>query len=144
MFPVVDGARARRITHADSVPENYRIMHEPNGAPVVITTTPIIEGRDVSHAAATIDNYSGEPTLAITLTSEGAEKMRAYTVAHVGDRIATVWLRPTPGADNHQRVLIQAFTIQSVFGKHFMTSGLDSIGTARKLADALNKQAQEP
>src|SRR5690625_1314777 len=54
MFPVVDGARARRITHADSVPENYRIMHEPNGAPVVITTTPIRSeerrvGNDIRH-----------------------------------------------------------------------------------------------
>lgn len=142
IFPVVDGPLAQRITHAETVPSGYRILHTPSGYTVVIATTPIIKGRMISGATASIANNSGQPAVSITLTPEGAKKMHAYTTDHIGDRLATVWLQPAPGTpDDYRWTLIQAPTIQGVFGKHFMTSGFNSIDEATQLADALNAQA---
>ena len=57
---------------------------------VVVSKEYLLDGKHLKSASVTSDNISGEPQVALTLDSTGAEIFADYTASHVGEGVAII------------------------------------------------------
>jgi len=98
----------------DAVSVSYPVKHAKDGQEKTLRVMreAIITKEDIVRALPQYD-HKGRPILAITLTEAGAQKMRAATAKHRGDRMAMI----------AEGEIITAPIIQGEFGGSFEISG---------------------
>ena len=147
---VVDGNPYEAVS-SGNVPPEARIYYMketgPDGKPIPILLNKrvIATGDQLVDARSGFDSRSGSPMVSVRLNGIGGQRMFDYTTENVGKRMAVVYIERIPevtkGADGKEvrstRVseqVINAATIQGVFGKEFQTTGLESSQFAADLA----------
>jgi preprotein translocase subunit SecD len=152
---VIDG-NALEAARTGNVPPEARIyyMRElgPGGqrVPMLLSKRVIVSGDQLVDATPGFDQQSGQPDVSIKLDSAGGKRMFAHTLENVGKRMAVVFIERKPATRivNGKEVrsveitqsVLNAATIQGVFGKDFHTTGLDP-DEAKGLADQLKAGA---
>jgi preprotein translocase subunit SecD len=147
---VVDGNPYEAVTSGNVPPEArlyYMKETGPDGKPIPILLNKrvIATGDQLVDARSGFDSRSGSPMVSVRLNGIGGQRMFDYTTENVGKRMAVVYIERIPevtkGADGKEvrstRVseqVINAATIQGVFGKEFQTTGLESSQFAADLA----------
>jgi preprotein translocase subunit SecD len=146
---VVQGDAAAALA-TGNVPPDARIYYRrevgPDGKPIPILLNKrvIATGDQLVDARSGIDPRGGTPEVSVRLNSVGGQRMFDYTSQHVGQPMAVVYIERIPEVTmvNGREVrssrvveqVINAATIQGVFGKEFQTTGLDSPKEAADLA----------
>jgi preprotein translocase subunit SecD len=152
---VIDG-NALEAARTGNVPPEARIyyMRElgPGGQriPILLSKRVIVSGDQLVDATPGFDQQSGRPDVSIKLDSAGGKRMFDHTLENVGKRMAVVFIerKPTTHTVDGKEVrsveitqdVLNAATIQGVFGKDFHTTGLDP-DEASKLAEQLKAGA---
>ena len=133
------------------VPPEARLYYDakrtgPDGKPVpyLLSKRVIASGDQMVTASATTDPKSGTPAVSVRLNGAGGQRMFEFTSENVDKPMAVVYIERVPEVrviDGEEvrstRVdeeVISVATIQSVFGKEFQTTGLDSAKEAANLA----------
>jgi len=102
----------------------------------------IVTGNQITDASAGFDQRSGQPSVNVSLDSQGARRMRNVTTENVGKPMAVVFIedrivgRDAEGKAIKRRIedVINVATIREPFGARFQTTGLDSPAEAHDLA----------
>jgi len=128
----------------------YYMRPQAPGAPrqpILLSRRVIASGDQLVTAASQYDPQSGRPSVSIELNRAGGERMLAFTRENVGKRMGTVFIETIPDTRivNGEEVrssrvveeVINAATIQGVFGRNFQTTGLESMDEAVTLARLL-------
>ena len=132
------------------VPPNARVFHYkqrgPGGTPVpvLLSKRVIATGDQMVGASAATDPQSGTPSVNVKLNNAAGQRMFDFTSQNVGKNMAVVYVERIPevtmvdGKEVHStRVseeVISNATVNGVFGKDFITSGLGSMQEAQDLA----------
>lgn len=135
------------------VPPGARLYYErprvPGGprTPILLSRRLIASGDQLVTAASMPNPTDGSPSVSIELNRAGGDRMLAFTQENVGKRMGTVYIETIPDVrivDGKEvrtsRVIeevINAATIQGVFGRNFQTTGLESMDEATNLARLL-------
>jgi preprotein translocase subunit SecD len=118
----------------------------PDGKPlpILLSKRTIVTGDQLVSASAQLDSQSGTPSVSIGLNKLGGDKMFKFTQDNVGKPMAAVYIETISDVKvvNGQEVrssrvseeVINAATIQGVFGPNFQTTGLSSMAEAQQLA----------
>jgi len=132
-----DAAQSGRI------PPQARLYRDRNGAPVLLNKRVIVTGDQMVAASVTSDQ-DNQPAVNVTLNSVGGQRMFDVTSRNVGKPMAVVYTERIPQVTivngQEQRSfkiseeVISIATINGVFGKNFITSGL-----SKNEADNLSK-----
>ncbi|MFS8064091.1 MAG: protein translocase subunit SecD [Luteimonas sp.] len=147
---VVDGNPYEAVA-SGNVPPEARIYYMketgPDGKPIPILLNKrvIATGDQLVDARSGFDSRSGSPMVSVRLNGIGGQRMFDYTTENVGKRMAVVYIERIPEVTkdaNGKEVrstrvseqVINAATIQGVFGKEFQTTGLESSQFAADLA----------
>ncbi|MEM9480282.1 MAG: hypothetical protein AAGA58_11580 [Verrucomicrobiota bacterium] len=101
---------------------------ELDGQKLRVEPTPVINAKDVNSAFPVPD--VGTFSISVKLTDEGGRKMRAFTDANVGKRLAIF----TDGK------ILSAPVIQGPFGKEFQITGNFTLEEAEEIAQKLTKK----
>jgi len=125
------------------VPPQARLYRDRNGAPILLNKRVIVTGDQMVAASVTSDQ-NGQPAVNVTLNNVGGQRMFDVTSVNVGKPMAVVYTERIPQVTlvngQEQRSfriseeVISVATINGVFGKNFITSGL-----TREEADNLSK-----
>jgi len=117
-----------------NVPPEDRLYHMKSGQPIVLKKKTIVSGDELVDASQGYDQQTGEPDVSVELNSAGAKKMLDFTTQNVGKRMGVVYIERIPetkmvsGKEVHSskttEEVINAATVQGVFGKRFQTTGL--------------------
>jgi preprotein translocase subunit SecD len=151
---VVDyGSQAIQAAATGVVPPNARLYYSRElGAdgkprPILLSRRVIVSGDQLVNATSNADPQSGGPAVQITLNNAGGKRMLAHTQQNVGQLMAAVYIESIPeikkvdGKDvlsfRVTEEVINAATLQGVFGPNFQTTGLDSQEEATNLARLL-------
>ncbi len=124
------------------VPAGSRLYRERNGQPILLKKRVIVTGNQITDASAGFDQRSGQPSVNVSLDSQGARRMRNVTTENVGKPMAVVFIedrivgRDAEGKPIKRRIeeVINVATIREPFGARFQTTGLDSPAEAHDLA----------
>lgn len=136
---------------AGKVPPGSRLFYERDGRPVLLKKSLITTGAQITNATSGIDQSSGSPNVTVSLDSNGANKMLAFTRDNVGKPMAVVFIEnktetrlvdgvPVRTVKRVEEVVSIA-TIRGVFSRRFQTTGLDSPQEAHELALILRSGA---
>ncbi len=121
-----DASYGFTVTMADQTP--LHLEHES-----------VITGDSIIKAFAEEDRMSQQPAIAVELDDTSAEHMRTVTRANLGKKMAVLLVEYKYGEDKVQGYqdakVLSVATIQGVFGKRFIITGLDDMQEARALAD---------
>lgn len=151
---VIDyGANAQQAAATGVVPANARLYYSrdrgPDGKPrpILLSRRVIVSGDQLVNATSNPDPQSGTPAVQIELNSAGGNRMLAHTRENVGQLMAAVYIETIPEVrmvdgkevrtSRVSEEVINAATLQGVFGKNFQTTGLDSQQEAADLARLL-------
>jgi preprotein translocase subunit SecD len=151
---VVDyGAQAVQAASTGAVPPNARLYYSrdlgPDGKPrpILLSRRVIVSGDQLVNATSNPDPQGGGPAVQIELNNAGGNRMLAHTRENVGQLMAAVYIESIPemkkvdGKDvlsfRVTEEVINAATLQGVFGRNFQTTGLDSQDEAANLARLL-------
>jgi len=126
------------------VPVGFKLYHERNGRPVLLSNRVIVTGDQITDASSGFDQRSGQPAVFVSLDSLGARRMRDFTTENVGKPMAVVFNetrtltrlvdgKPVRERKNVEEVISVA-NILEPFGRRFQTTGLDSAREAHTLA----------
>jgi len=146
---VVDGNPYDAVA-SGSVPPDARVYYRkelgPDGKPmpILLSKRVIATGEQLVDARYQMDPQSGTPAVSVTLNGPGGQRMFDFTSQNVGKQMAVVYIERIPEVKmvDGQEVrttrtteeVINAATIQGVFGKNFQTTGLESPQFAQDLA----------
>ena len=146
---VVDGNPYDAVT-SGSVPPDARVYYRkelgPDGKPmpILLSKRVIATGEQLVDAKYQPDPQTGTPAVSVTLNGPGGQRMFDFTSQNVGKQMAVVYIERIPevkvvdGKEVHStrttEQVINAATIQGVFGKQFQTTGLESPQFAQDLA----------
>ncbi|MCK5718964.1 MAG: protein translocase subunit SecD [Thiomargarita sp.] len=118
------------------VPLSARLYHERNGDPVLLKRRIIVTGDQITGAAATIDQQSGQPAVSINLNSRGGKRMLQNTRKNIGKPMAVVFIEYNIKSEiiNGKKVIhrskteevISVANIMGEFSNRFQTTGLTS------------------
>jgi preprotein translocase subunit SecD len=144
------GADAYAARDSGKVPPEARLyfMRDigPDGKqePILLSKRTIVTGDQLTGATSLLDSQSGTPAVSIELNKAGGDKMFKYTQDNVGKLMAAVYIETISDVKlvdgkevRTSRVteeVINAATIQGVFGRNFQTTGLSSMAEAQTLA----------
>jgi preprotein translocase subunit SecD len=145
------GSAAYTARDTGRVPPDSRLyfMRDigPDGKPVpiLLNKRTIVTGDQLVAATAFLDSQStGTPAVSVQLNKAGGDRMFKYTQDNVGKPMAAVYIETIPDVKvvNGQEVrtsrvseeVINAATVQGVFGSNFQTTGLSSMDEANSLA----------
>ncbi|MEG2940406.1 MAG: protein translocase subunit SecD [Thermomonas sp.] len=146
---VVEG-NAIEARDTGNVPPEARIYYSkdigPDGKPlpVLLNKRIITSGEQLQNATSFFDSQSGTPAVSVRLNSVGGQRMFDYSSAHVGKRMAVVYIERVPEVKlvdgkevrttriNEQ--VISVAVIQSTLGRDFQTTGLESMKEGADLA----------
>ena len=151
---VVDyGTQAAQAAATGVVPPNARLYFSRDlGAdgkprPILLSRRLIVSGDQLVNATSNPDPQGGGPAVQIELNNAGGNRMLAHTRQNVGQLMAAVYIESIPevkkvdGKDvlsfRVTEEVINAATLQGVFGRNFQTTGLDSQDEATNLARLL-------
>ena len=151
---VIDaGAQAAEAARTGVVPPNALLyyMRElgPDGKPrpILLARRVIVSGDQLVNATSQPDPNGGGPAVQIELNNAGGNRMLAHTRENVGKQMAAVYIETKPQVrivDGKEVIsssttaeVINAATLQGVFGKNFQTTGLGSNDEATDLARLL-------
>ena len=124
----------------------YRKEIGPDGnpIPILLSRRVIATGDQLVHAASQLDPQSGTPSVSVRLNNAGGQRMFDFTSQSVGKPMAVVFIERIPEVRmvNGEEVrttrvseeVISVANINGVFGKEFLTTGLDSMKEAADLA----------
>ena len=145
---VVEG-NAIEARDTGRVPPEARLYFQrdlgPDGKPlpILLSKRTIVTGDQLVNAGAQLDSQSGTPSVSIELNKLGGDKMFKFTQDNVGKRMGAVYIETIPDVKmvNGQEVrtsrvseeVINAATIQGVFGRNFQTTGLATMAEAQQL-----------
>jgi preprotein translocase subunit SecD len=146
---VVDGNPYDAVT-SGSVPPDARVYYRkelgPDGKPmpILLSKRVIATGEQLVDAKYQPDPQTGTPAVSVTLNGPGGQRMFDFTSQNVGKQMAVVYIERIPEVkivDGKEvrttrttEQVINAATIQGVFGKQFQTTGLESPQFAQDLA----------
>ncbi len=126
-----------------TLPPQDRLYTDRQGKAYALKKKIIASGDELIDATAGLDQTTGLPEVSVVLDSAAAKRMFEFTSANVGKLMAVVYIERIPeikvidGKRVHtskvKEVVINASTIQGVFGKRFQSTGL-STQQARTLA----------
>ncbi|MEF2156353.1 protein translocase subunit SecD [Luteimonas sp. FXH3W] len=132
------------------VPPNARVFYYKQQAPgqppipLLLNKRLIATGDQMVGASASTDPQSGTPSVNVKLNDAAGQRMFDFTSQNVGKNMAVVYVERIPevtmvdGKEVHStRVseqVISNATVNGVFGKDFITSGLGSMQEAQDLA----------
>ena len=146
---VVDG-NAIEARDTGNVPPDARIYYgkdigsDGKPLPVLLNKRIITSGEQLQNATSFFDSQTGTPAVSVRLNSVGGQRMFEYSSAHVGKRMAVVYIERVPEVKiidgkevrttrtNEQ--VISVATIQSTLGRDFQTTGLESMKEGADLA----------
>jgi preprotein translocase subunit SecD len=147
---VVEGNPYDAVSSGNVPPEAriyYMKQTGPDGKPIPILLSKrvIASGDQLVDARSSYDSRTGTPAVEVRLNGIGGERMFDYTSQNVGKRMAVVYIERVPevskGPDGKEirttrinEQVINAATIQGVFGKEFQTTGLSSAKESADLA----------
>ena len=148
---------AREAAATGNVPPDGRLyyMRElgPDGKPipVLLSKRVIVTGDQLVDATSGSDPSGGSPMVVVTLNSAGAQRMEAYSTDNVGKQMGVVFIERKPEITmvdgkpvrtiKQTEEVINYATVKDVLGKHFQTTGLESLKEAAKLALLLRSGA---
>lgn len=146
---VVEGNAYDAIA-SGTVPPEARVYYRkdlgPDGKPmpILLNKRVIATGDQLVGATATFDAQSRSPAVSVRLNSAGGQRMFDFTSENVGKLMAVVYIERIPEvrvvdgkeirSTRINEEVINAATINGVFGKEFMTTGLESSKFASDLA----------
>jgi len=140
---VDESVNPAEATQSGNVPPEDRLYKMRGGGSIVLKKKVIVSGNELIDASSGFDPQSGAPSVNIELNSAGAKKMLDYTTQNVGKRMAVVYIERIPetrmvnGKEVHtshtSEEVINAATVNGVFGKRFTTTGL-GLQEAKELA----------
>ncbi len=140
---VDDSVNPAEAAKSGDVPPEDRLYKMRGGGSIVLKKKVIVSGDELVDASSGFDPQSGAPSVNIELNSAGAKKMLDYTTQNVGRKMAVVYIERIPetrmvnGKEVHtsrtSEEVINAATINGVFGKRFTTTGL-GLQEAKELA----------
>ena len=146
---VIEG-NAYEAMGSGRIPPEARIFFErrlgPDGkpAPIMLSKRTIVTGDQLVNAVAQMDTQSGSPSVSIELNKLGGDRMFKFTQDNVGKRMAAVYIETIPSVkvvdgkevrtSRQTEEVINAATIQGVFGRQFQTTGLENMQEAQQLA----------
>ncbi|MEO6076589.1 MAG: protein translocase subunit SecD, partial [Dokdonella sp.] len=126
------------------VPPDSRLYKMRDGRPIVLKKKVIATGDELVDASSAPDPQSGSPAVSVVLNESGGRKMLDFTTQNVGKRMGVVYIERTPEVKivNGEEVrstkvteeVINAATVNGVFGKRFQTTGIGSAKEASDLA----------
>ena len=126
----------REVERSKKVPLNARLYHERNGNPVLLKRRIIATGDQITDAAATIDQQSGQPATTVRLDNRGGKRMLQTTRKNVGKPMAVVFIEyhiETKLIDGKKvttrkktEEVINVATIREEFSRNFQITGLKS------------------
>ena len=146
---VVEGNAYDAVASGNVPPEArvyYRKELGPDGKPIPILLNKrvIATGDQLVGATSIFDSQSGTPAVSVRLNSAGGQRMFDYTSENVGKLMAVVYIERIPEvrmvdgkevrSTRINEEVINAATINGVFGKEFQTTGLESSKFAADLA----------
>ena len=146
---VVEGNAYDAIASGNVPPEArvyYRKELGPDGKPmpILLNKRVIATGDQLVGATSTFDSQSGSPAVSVRLNSAGGQRMFDFTSENVGKLMAVVYIERIPEvrvvdgkeirSTRISEEVINAATINGVFGKEFQTTGLESSKFAADLA----------
>jgi preprotein translocase subunit SecD len=146
---VVDGNAYDAVTSGSTPPDArvyYRKELGPDGKPmpILLSKRVIATGEQLVDAKYQPDPQSGTPAVSVTLNGPGGQRMFDFTSQNVGKQMAVVYIERIPEvkvvdgkevrSTRTTEQVINAATIQGVFGKNFQTTGLESPKFAQDLA----------
>ena len=151
---VVDaGAQAIEAARTGAVPANARLYYmrelgaDGKPRPILLSRRVIVSGDQLVNATSNPDPQGGGPAVQIELNNAGGNRMLAHTRENVGQLMAAVYIETIPEvrmvdgqevrSSRVSEEVINAATLQGVFGKNFQTTGLDSQEEAASLARLL-------
>ncbi len=133
-----------------NVPADARIYYRKElGAdgkpvPMLLNKRVIATGEQLVNATSITDPQSGTPAVSVRLNAVGGQRMFDFTSQNVGKQMAVVYIDRIPEVrivDGEEvrttrtsEQVINAATIQGVFGRDFQTTGLESSKFAADLA----------
>src|SRR5690606_14527946 len=133
-----------------NVPPDARVYYRkelgPAGKPmpILLSKRVIATGEQLVDARYQMDPQSGTPAVQVTLNGPGGQRMFDFTSQNVGKQMAVVYIeriQDVKVVDGEEvrttrttEEVINAATIQGVFGKNFQTTGLESPQFAQDLA----------
>jgi preprotein translocase subunit SecD len=124
--------------------------------PRLLKREKIVTGDSVTGASAGFDSQSGTPNVSISLDTKGGRSMQRTTGEHVGRLMAVLFVETKANVrqvtqpdgsvqsvleKTEEKYIINAATIQGVFGSQFQITGLDSPAEAAELALLLRSGA---
>ena len=124
-------------------PLGYKLYHNQNGQPVLLSKRVIATGDQLIDATAGTEQKSGRPQVSVRLNNVGAKRMLAFTKENVGNNMAVVFKErvidgkdPVTGKNiyKEEKTVISNATIIGVLSNNFQTTGLESSKFASKLA----------
>lgn len=146
---VVDGNPYDAVA-SGNVPPDARVYYRkeagPDGKPmpILLSKRVIATGEQLVDARYQMDPQSGTPAVQVTLNGPGGQRMFDFTSQNVGKQMAVVYIERIPEvkvvdgkevrSTRTTEQVINAATIQGVFGKNFQTTGLESAQFAQDLA----------
>ncbi|MGH8076365.1 MAG: protein translocase subunit SecD [Lysobacter sp.] len=146
---VVEG-NANDAVATGNVPPDARVYYRkelgPDGKPmpILLSKRVIATGDQLVGATSVFDSQSGSPAVSVRLNSVGGQRMFDFTSENVGKLMAVVYIERIPEVrmvDGKEvrttrinEEVINAATINGVFGKDFQTTGLESSKFAADLA----------
>ncbi|HVI57534.1 MAG TPA: protein translocase subunit SecD [Luteimonas sp.] len=146
---VVDG-NPYDAASTGQVPPDARLYYRkdlgPDGKPmpILLSKRVIATGEQLVDAKYQPDPQSGTPAVSVTLNGPGGQRMFDFTSQNVGKQMAVVYIERIPEvkvvdgkevrSTRTTEQVINAATIQGVFGKNFQTTGLESPQFAQDLA----------
>lgn len=151
---VIDyGNQAIQAARTGVVPPNARLYYsrelglDGERRPILLSRRVIVSGDQLVNATSNPDPQGGGPAVQIELNSSGGNRMLEHTRENVGQLMAAVYIETIPEVkmvDGKEVVtsrineeVINAATLQGVFGRNFQTTGLDSQQEATELARLL-------
>ncbi|MFY2764090.1 protein translocase subunit SecD [Arenimonas sp. MALMAid1274] len=151
---VIDyGMEAVEAARTGVIPANAKLYYSRDlGAdgkrrPILLARRFIVSGDQLVSATSNPDPQGGGPAVQIELNNAGGNRMLAHTRDNVGKLMAAVYIESIPEVrmvdgkevltSRVEEEVINAATLQGVFGKNFQTTGLDSQDEAANLARLL-------
>lgn len=141
-FREVDDNADLAAAAAGRAPVGSEIKQTRDGRSVVLKKRMILGGSSITDASSSFDEYS-RPQVNISLDSEGGSKMAAFTKNNVGKLMATVFTeyKDSGKRDENGKIILSKFeevinqaTIQTLLGRNFRITGIDSQAEAHNLA----------
>ena len=149
-YRAVHDGNALDAMQTGNVPPDARVYYRkelgPDGKPIPILLSKrvIATGEQLVNATSLFDSQSGTPAVSVRLNAIGGQRMFDFTSQNVGKQMAVVYIDRIPEVrmvdgkevrtTRTSEQVINAATIQGVFGRDFQTTGLESSRFAADLA----------